>query len=406
MKDTIVKYKNELALFLLVTTIYLIFAIIFHSKTSIFYDTYGGYDVILDTDSGPLFDLNIFAVGPDNSKHILFTQIVSICAYPIYLISNLLSHTDLEFKSTYAAGLTILQVLVSSTSITLIYNIISKLKLNKTTLFLIMTIMIFSFPQMLMSLNIERFIYAQLSLIFFVFLISNVKNRDSYLIDIAAIPLFGITLTNGYLYIINLLLQYKYNLKKIAKHIGVFFIGFYIILTSTKAYQSLFVLGDMVKGDTIYIPDINLIDRIKMIIARLIYPIVYFPSHEIEYNKIWQRGPVNNIYLILITILFILAIVGGIRNYQKRIPQLCICIVIVNIFLHGLIGYNLANANIMAIHFAFAIFILISYLAQDLSMKNLKLLNFFLIIILITGCISNINGFIEIFKLGVSAYPI
>lgn len=168
MKDTIVKYKNELALFLLVTIIYLIFTIIFHSKTSIFYDTYGGYDVILDTDSGPLFDLNIFAVGPDNSKHILFTQIVSIYAYPIYLISNLLSHIGLEFKSTYAAGLTILQV-VSSTSITLIYNIISKLKLKKTTLFLIMTIMIFSFPQMLMSRNIERFIYAQLSLIFLYF---------------------------------------------------------------------------------------------------------------------------------------------------------------------------------------------------------------------------------------------
>lgn len=123
-----------------------------------FYDTYGTYNVLLDSDTGELFNWNTFALSKDNSKHILFLAIISILAYPIYLISNVLSNSGMvDYKYVYGIGLTIIQVVVSAT-----------------------------------------------------------------LIDIAAIPLLGLTLTNIYLYFINLVLQFKLSIKKNLKHLTIF----------------------------------------------------------------------------------------------------------------------------------------------------------------------------------------
>ncbi|RDY22937.1 hypothetical protein CHF27_010910 [Romboutsia maritimum] len=395
-----------MVVFLIVTILYLLISIAFASKTSIFYDTHNKYDVLLNTDTGVLLNWNTFAIAQDNSKHILFSAIVSLFAYPIFLISQNLAKTGTQFTHIYGFGLIILQILISATSVTLIYSCIKDLCKKRLTRVLIIGIMIVSFPQIFMSVNIERFIYAQLSLVVFIFLVSKLKNQESYLIDIAAIPLFGITLTNIYVYFINLLLEFKINLKKILTHLSLLVAMSYFILVSTKSYNSFFLVKNTINSDSMFIATLPILEKIKMTILRLIYPILYFPGQEILYNtKMVQNGAVNKVFLILGAIVLLLAIIGGIRNFKKKVPKLCLGIILANIVLHGVIGYSLDSANIMVIHFTFAIILLLGYLAQTLSKKQTKLLNVFLGIVFITIVISNIQGFIEIFNLGVQSYP-
>ena len=405
MKNKILKHKDEIKLFTLVSIFYLALALMFYKKTTIFYDTYGTYNVLLDTDTGVLFNWNTFAIAQDNSKHLLFSQFVSILTYPIFILSQNLQAKGIAFNDVYGIGLIIAQILVSATSITLLYNYIKSLNIKKTTLSLITGLIIFSFPQIFMTLNIERFIYAQLSLVAFIFLAGKIRDKKSYLLDLAAIPLFGITLTNIYLYFINLLLEFKLNIKKMLKHIGLFVLASYIIIISTKAYNSFLLIGDVIQTDTKFILSVSIIDKIKMILIRLIYPTMYFPTYEIINNKMQQQGPVNILFFIIMMITFALAILGGIKNIKERIPQLCLSIIGFNIFLHGIVGYNLVSANIMSIHFSFAIILLLAHLSTKLDKQKTKIFNIFLTILLITVIFSNINGFIEILNLGTKIYP-
>ena len=405
MKNKILKHKDEIKLFLLVSIFYLALALMFYKKTTIFYDTYGTYNVLLDTDTGVLFNWNTFAIAQDNSKHLLFSQFVSILTYPIFILSQNLQAKGIPFNDVYGIGLIIAQILVSATSITLLYNYIKSLNIKKTTLSLITGLIIFSFPQIFMTLNIERFIYAQLSLVAFIFLTGKIRDKKSYLLDLAAIPLFGITLTNIYLYFINLLLEFKLNIKKMLKHIGLFVLASYIIIISTKAYNSFLLIGDVIQTDTKFILSVSIIDKIKMILIRLIYPTMYFPTYEIINNKMQQQGPINILLFIIMMIAFVLAILGGVKNIKERIPQLCLSIIGFNIFLHGIVGYNLVSANIMSIHFSFAIILLLAHLSTKLDKQKTKTFNIFLTILLITVIFSNINGFIEILNLGTKIYP-
>ncbi|MGO0943219.1 DUF6080 domain-containing protein, partial [Clostridioides difficile] len=143
----ILKYKNEMFLFILVVITYLIITKIFFSKTTIFYDLNNTYDVLLDTDTGVLFNLNVFAISQDNSKHILFSAIISIFAYPIYLFCTSIANPGTtDFNSAYGFGLICLQIITSAMSITLVFNHIKKIKMQRLTLILLTMIMIFSFP--------------------------------------------------------------------------------------------------------------------------------------------------------------------------------------------------------------------------------------------------------------------
>ena len=399
------KYKSELIVFSSIVLLYLLITTIFYTKTTIFYDTYDTYNVLLDTDTGVLFNWNTFAVSQDNSKHILFSAIVSILAYPIYIISKILTKFGFEYKHIYGFGLITLQILVSASCVTMLHNYIKTFNIKRTTLLLITVLMIVSFPQIFMSVNVERFIYTQLSLIFFIFILTKLKNQDSYLIDIAAIPLFGITLTNGYIYIINLILEFKTNIRKILKHLGFFSLASYIVLVVTKSYKSFFLVGEIIQSDAKFLTVMPLIEKLKMVILRLIYPILYFPGYEIVNNKLNQNGAVNKIFLILVMLVVIGSIIGWIRNKNEKIPQICLGVLIVNLILHGIIGYNLESANIMTIHFSFAIIILLAYLAKTLDIRQTKRFNIFLTIVIATVVISNMQGFAEILRLGISVYP-
>lgn len=406
MKDVVKRHKDSIILFSLIVILYSAIASIFLKNTTIFYDTYGTYNVLLDTDTGVLFNWNTFAISQDNSKHILFSSIVSLLAYPIYSISDGLSKAGhIDYKYAYGIGLTILQIVVSATSITLIHSCIKTLNIKKTTSLLIITIMIVSFPQVFMSLNIERFIYAQLSLVFFLFLLFKLKNKESYLIDIAAIPLLGVTLTNVYLYFINLILEFKLNLKKILSHTGIFVLASYIAIIATKSYNSIFEVSGVVQSDTQFILVAPIIEKFKMVILRLIYPVFYFPGYEISYNKMNQNGDVNKIFLVLIILALVLAIIGGVKNFKEKTAKICLGILLSNFMLHGIIGYNLMSANIMAIHFTFSIIVLLAYFAKGLNEKQNKIFNIFLGIVILTILISNMQGFGEILKLGMSVYP-
>ncbi len=49
--------------------------------------------------------------------------------------------------------------------------------MQRLTLILLTMIMIFSFPQLFMTLNVERFIYSQFSLIFFIVIANKMKGK-------------------------------------------------------------------------------------------------------------------------------------------------------------------------------------------------------------------------------------
>lgn len=406
MTEKILKYKSEILLYISVAILYIIISLVFCSKTTIFYDTKNTYDVLLDTDTGVLFNLNVFALASDNSKHILFMQIVSILGYPIYLLSLKIAHDfNIGFNHVYGMSLILLQILVSSVSITMIYSIIKELNIKKWIQRLIIGIMIFSFPQIFMSVNIERFIYGQLSLVLFMFVLHKMKDKESYWVDIAAIPLFGVTLTNVYMYVLNLLLQFGKNIKKMAKHIGFFVLITYLVVVSTRAYYGIFLAAETVQKDTRFINVIPMFDKLKMTLVRLLYPTMYFPSAKYENGMLLQQGLPNLLFFILFLALFVCAIIGGIKHYKERIPQLCLGAILANITLHGIIGYNLKNANIMAIYFSFAIIILLAYFAKSLPKKYTKIFMIFLVVVLVTMIISNIQGFLQILEIGINNYP-
>ncbi|WP_221373501.1 DUF6080 domain-containing protein [Clostridium perfringens] len=405
MKSFFYKYKNEVLVFSIIFILYLVISYVNFTKTTIFYNTNNTYDVLLDTDTGILFNWNTFAISQDNSKHILFSAIVSILAYPIYNISLFLSKNGLNYNGCYGGGLIFLQILVSAASITLIYNFMKTIKINKITLNLLTILITFSFPQLFMSLNIERFIYAQFSLVFYIFLVLKLKNKDSYLLDIAAIPLFGMTITNIYLYFFNLIFQFKFNIKKISKHILLFIFMLYICIIVTKSYNSFLNVSSVVQSDSQFILNISIIEKFKYIITRLLYPILYFPGYELVNNSIRQNSNVNIIFLIIVLIIFLIAILGGITNIKDNNVKLLMSIIGINIILHGIIGYNLLSANIMTIHFQFAVILLLAYFSINLKGNNISIFNIFLCLVIITVIISNVIGFSDILKLGMSIYP-
>ncbi|MGL5244750.1 MAG: DUF6080 domain-containing protein, partial [Sarcina sp.] len=192
----------------------------------------------------------------------------------------------------------------------------------------------------------------------------------------------------------------------IIRHLGVFILSLYLSIIATKSYVSIFLMSKAIETDSSrFIPKLSLIEKIKAIITRLIYPVLYFPGYRIIKNKMLQTGAVNKIFLLLIGIVLILVIMSVIKNYKEKIVQLCLGVILTNVILHGIIGYNLLNANIMAIHFSFAIILLLAFFAKDLNEKQTIIFIIFLIILLITIVISDIKGFSEILILGNKAYP-
>lgn len=412
IRKTYMKYKEELVIFLVVATIYTLISGIFFYNTTILYETKNTFDVILDSDSGVLFERNIFVENKDNNKHILFSKIVSIIAYPIFVISQFLSSKiGIRVDYLYGIGLTLLQIAVSSISITLIFSYLKSLKLNKTTLYTIMGIFLFSFPQLFMSLSIERFIYAQLSIILFIYLVHKNKNKENYLLDLAAIPLFGITVSNIYIYVLNLIIKYKTQFKKYIKHLTVFALTSYIVIIMTNSISLLNTVSG-IKDNSAYVFNGTWIEKIKMILFRLLYPSIYFPGNEITtYGengisyKMMQTDNINIIYFVIFMIILCLCIASIIINRKDDIVKLSAAIILFNIFMHGIVGFNLLNANIMTIHFGFAIIILLAHFCKNIKSENIKSVNLFLIIVLTTVILSNGQGFIKIFNLGVQMLP-
>ncbi|MBH9750016.1 hypothetical protein FE552_14380, partial [Clostridioides difficile] len=85
---------------------------------------------------------------------------------------------------------------------------------------------------------------------------------------------------------------------------------------------------------------------------------------------------------------------------------LCMGIIIFNLTLHGIVGYNLVNSSIMAINFSFAVIILLAYFTKALRKNEKNMYNIFLSLLLVTIVISNVNGFIEILNIGIKSYPV
>ncbi|WP_227436727.1 MULTISPECIES: DUF6080 domain-containing protein [unclassified Clostridioides] len=407
MKNNIFKYKNEMFLFILVIITYLIITIAFFSKTTIFYDLNNTYDVLLDTDTGVLFNLNVFAINQDNSKHVLFSAIISIFAYPIYLLCTSIANPGTtDFNTAYGFGLICLQIVTSAISITLVFNHIKKIKMQRLTLILLTMIMIFSFPQLFMTLNVERFIYSQFTLIFFIFIANKMNGKNSYLVELAAIPLFGITISNIYLYLLNIIFEFKLKIGKILKHLITFILMAYICVVSTKSYESFMNLGNVIQYDTKFISGEPILEKVAMIIERLLYSVFYFPGAEIKKGLFLQNGEVATIPVILTLLAFCFCVLAVIENSEKRVPKLCMGIILFNLVLHGIIGYNLTNSSIMTINFSFAVIVLLAYFTKALRKNEKSMYNIFLSLLLVTIIISNINGFIEILNIGIKSYPV
>lgn len=412
LKKFFLNYKNESHIFIFTFVTYIIIASLFIFNTKIFYNTNNTYDVLLDTDTGVLVEINTFVKNHDNSKHILFSPIVSVFAFPIYAISKIISLIGFNISNIYGIGLIFLQTIISSISITIMYSYLKEIIQNNKTLFLVMLIFIFSFPQLFMTLNVERFIYAQLSIVLFMYVVYKLEKKESYIIDMFAIPLFGITLTNIYLYAFYFFIKFKFDIKKYINHIAVFLVLSYIILVSSKSILSVIGIISIVEADTQFIATVTFYDKINMIFTRLLYPSMYFPGYDIvEYgrngisHRMIQNSDINYIFMILLLIVLFICILSFIRNRNDIIVSLSFISILFNIFMHGIVGFNLKNANIMTIHFSFAIIVLLAHYCKQLDDKRIKCMNIFLSIFLFTMIISNIDGFLSIYKLGISILP-
>lgn len=167
-----------------------------------------------------------------------------------------------------------------------------------------------------------------------------------------------------------------------------------------------------IKDNTPYVFNGTWIEKIKMILFRLLYPSIYFPGNEITtYGqngisyKMVQTDNINIIYFVIFMIILCLCIASIIINRKDDIVKLSAGIILFNIFMHGIVGFNLQSANIMTIHFGFAIIILLAHFCKNIKSKNIKSVNLFLIITLTTVILSNGQGFIKIFNLGVQILP-
>lgn len=405
---TFTRNKDECKLFMLLFLFYSIIYMIFFVKTTVFYNTYDRLDILFNTDTGHLFYKNMFLESGSNIKHSLFRGIVGAFALLPKLLSvfiyNIFKKNPVKI---YAIGLFIIQNIFSSASIVLVYRIMKDIGVKKYTKIILIVIMTISFPQMFFTLNLERFIFAEFSIILFVYVVFKQKIKNVYQECFLAILLFGITATNIYIYCFNLLLEYKFKIKDIIRRFLTFLLLLYFSAGVVGATGEFVDATKVLHSDSKeFIFKGNLIEKFILTLKNLLYPSIFFPNHYIKWNLMIQDSKVNIFNFIVFLILFILCIYTIIKYKNKRIIQLCLVILFFNIFLVGVLGYDLNIAAIMSPHFSFTIIILLAFFSKNLNIKYNKVFNVFLFITAILIAVSDFYGFKDIYYFGVKYYSV
>ncbi|RRH41194.1 hypothetical protein EGL87_18935, partial [Clostridioides difficile] len=109
----------------------------------------------------------------------------------------------------------------------------------------------------------------------------------------------GITISNIYLYFFNMIFEFKLKIGKMLKHLITFILMAYICVVSTKSYESFMNLGNVIQYDTKFISGEPILEKIAMIIERLLYSVFYFPGASIKKGLFLQNGEVATIPVIL-----------------------------------------------------------------------------------------------------------
>lgn len=302
--------------------------------------------------------------------------LLNLMFLPPLLIDYFLSLFDLNYKWEI---FTMYSSLISSYTGLLLYKALSYICEKKTAILLL--IMFYSFAHtILLSIQIDSFIYSMLFLVMLLLVyITNKKN--TYINNVLFFTLTGTTSTNIIKFLIY---SYFITNKKIKDAILTF-------IKSTVLFLCIFIITIPDLFNRLFIQHLGLrysllaqtldyrgtaLNKMHLFITNFISePFLFHYKENLLYsNDTINLPPYSNIFcnLVVLTIICLSTISIAI-NYKNKIVQLFISFFSIDLFIHYIIGYGIEEGQLFCGHWFFFIPLLLGLLLSHTYNKYIRL---------------------------------
>ena len=390
--------KAEKITFLSVFGLYTLLIIVSYSLTYVFWGTqqFNGilYDVIYTSDSGNLFSTNcyLYTNAPENDlRQPLFGLFGAPFAVIPYAISRMFGYV----QNLYPLLLAIEQCFLLHLSLALIVKML-KISKGKIYIYLIFSV---SFPALLFSLNLEQYIFALFWLVLFLYS-TEIESSDEKGLFLAAT---GSILTTA----VAFPLLYKKDLKLKNNIINYIKLAIAFVLLCFIFGRGICFLTLKEKIEhlrTFTGEDILMVDKLKQYSAFIFSCFTFPPSHIV--GKTIQQMPASDFNLIGIAI-FVLCIVGFVLNRKNKFAVISFAWICFSMVMLVLLGWGaIENGMILySLYFGWAFISLLVMLINKLPQKLSSVKYGIYSALALTLLYFNVQGYIEIMKIGITNFP-
>lgn len=390
--------KAEKIAFFSVFGFYTLLIVVSYSLTYVFWGTqqFNGilYDVIYTSDSGNLFSTNCYldASAPEND---LRQPLFGVFGAPFAVIPYAISRMFNYVQFLYPLLLAIEQCFLLHLSLALI---VKMLKISKGRIYVYLIFSV-SFPALLFSLNLEQYIFALFWLILFLYS-AEIKSSDEKGLFLAAT---GSILTNAALFP----LLYKKELKLKNNIINYIKLAIAFVLLCFVFGRGICFLTLKEKIDhlqTFTGEGILMVDKLKQYSAFIFACFMFPPSHVVGTSI--QQMPATNFNLFGIAIL-VLCIVGFVLNRKNKFAMISFAWICFSILMLVLIGWGAKENGMIlyTLYFGWAFISLLVMLINKIPEKLTSVKYGLYSILVVTLLYFNVQGYIEIMKIGITNFP-
>ena len=366
------------------------------------FDFKNNYNLLFDSDTKRIIgDASSYYFSHYRSiVHPLFILIVQ----PLCIILNGLTQDRI-------LSLIILSSFATSTTVILIYKILSKIKYSPKENVLISLIYLFSFGNVIFTAGVETYNFAVLFIVLLWYYYIKINNNNKYnnytyiLLILLGISTAAITVTNFILFFIILGLLFLNKNLSIKKIIVISIITIVSILSLNVFQHEIWKSAPLmwksnIKSEKQYTNKNNIkLQNIENVIKNDYYNSILSSNFKIKViknnfysgdNYVITFNKTNIINIILISMLYIITIILIVRNYKKnKLLNLgLLATLLFNTSLHIIYGNN--STFIYCLHFLYVIILLLGINLISETNKNIKkYTNIFLIVFLIFQIINN-----------------
>lgn len=399
--------RAESYLLVVVTVFYFLFGLYISLNTSIIYNPELGVDIYFSYDNSL-----IYRRGYEN---IIGHPLMVFITYPFIFIGNCIAAVlgDLTFKTVFLA--LICSLLISSSVLYINRYLREIIQLRKNISYLITFLYVFMSTNLILSFTPESFTISSflLCFVFYYYSKSIQEQKDvPFSVNLIFAALIGgVTITNAAKAVVPML-YLKRKPKTLIRQILIilcFFIVVYLLLwlfTNQKITFLERVSRFRLESDNIcyYITDLF-----------LGAPMFFPEMNTVYYGHSW--GEITDIQTIsldvyhywwqylFVGIIFILMIASVIFNYRNKYVQMIALCFGVDIVIHIIIRYGLADPFIYGAHWIFCVPLLLGWLYKSMN-KNLERWMLVLLCLLFVALlINNLYRIKEFVTLATSLFP-